>query len=493
VQLAAVTILFMTANIANTETWTTIGMQQDRPLPRAASDAAVIACRRNETGLPRTASASVLPVVSGDHRSGAEAQTAGRAAASATAPATVRAMQQAPAQPSRVDAGASSCLETTTAVTGSCSPSKVVTTAPPESPCFETPAAAEVLAMQLPAAALAAGGAQRRPAVLQPRAARQRSPAARQQRSSKQASKGRPLAKPSHQRRTLPPLPPPSHAAVAARTDNTQHSRPAAASGARQPESARPCSTDQAWQQNVEGALDSQMWQQPQPHTQSLPPSLWEAMAALQYGGGAQPQWPQQLQGQKQRQQQRQQQQQQQQQHWLLVPPPTQSRPHAIGGWYDSTRAEPRLPEQQLPHQGIPAYRPAAQHGWPQLQPPAPRTWQGDMYRPQPVSAAVGLSSWGDQVAAAVHGQQHRHGGATSPAPIAWPHRPAPVHSTAISVAPPSMQMVVQPAAAAERQPQQQPVGSAGLWQSVAMSSAAVGQPGDGCWAPWRPAVSQQP
>lgn len=263
-----------------------------------------------------------------------------------------------------------------------------------------------------------------------------------------------------------------------------QHSRPAAASSAGQPESARPCTTDQAWQQNVKPALDRQMWQQPQPHTQSLPPSLWDAMAALQYGVGAQPQGPQQLQEQRQR---------QQQQHWLLVPPPTQLRPHAVGGWYDSTPAESRLPAQQLPHQDVSAYRPAAQHGWPQLQPPAPRTWQSDMYRPQPVSAAVGMSSWGDRVAAAVQGQQQRHSGATSPAPLAWPHRPTPVHSTAISVAPPSMQMVVQPAAAAERQPQQQPVGSAGLWQTVAMTSAAGGQPGDGCWAPWRPAVSQQP
>ena len=337
--------------------------------------------------------------------------------------------------------------------------------------------------MQLPAAAGAAGGSQRRPAVLQPKAVRQRLSAARQQRSSKQAVKARPVAKRSHQRRTLPPLPPPSHNVVAARTENVQHSRPAAASGAGQPEPARPCTSDQAWPQNLEAAVDHQMWQQPR--TQPLPPSLWEAMAALQYGGVAQPQWPQQLQEQKQR---------QQQQHWLLVPPPTQPPPHATAGWYDSRSAEPRMPA--LAPQDIPAYRPTAQHAWPQLQPPAPRPWQGEMYRPQPVSAAAGPSSWGDRVAAAVHSQQQQQRGATSPAPLPWPHRPAPVHSTAISVAPPSMQMVLQPAAAAERQQQQQqqqPVGTGRLWQAAAMTSAAMGQAGDGCWAPWRPAVSQQP
>lgn len=486
-------------------------LQQGNNLSRAASNLAAQAGQHKDSDLlqdlsdeainkllgqrPASPPAQEQPAagssLAGGVQGAAPQQSTQAADTSGVAAPTVQAAQQAVAQPQQEDTGAAAgrcgaADETTTTAAGPYSPSKVAAAVAPVSPCFKTPAAAEVLAMQLPAAAAALALAPRqRPAASQPK----RQPALRRQRSQKPAaSKGHSPAKRSYQRRApLPPslLPQPS-AATAERHSTHEHGAFGAGTAEQHNPPRASDARDAPWQQHADAAAQARSWRQPQ--AQPLPPSLWEAMAALQYGSLQLPQ---------QRQEQRL---QPQQQHWLLVPPPAfaQQPPQANAAWYDAVGAglqQARQDSGSMYRQTLPAQR-----SWRPVQPQEMPGWQDDVYRPvraQALPAAsaapTGMGFWGGQLAAAADDIQQRHATASQPAPT-WPHRPAVLHSTAISVAPPSMQMVLQPAEAAERRPQQ-PGCSAGLWQAAAMSSAAVGPSGSGSWAAWRPPAqgSQQP
>lgn len=368
------------------------------------------------------------------------------------------------------------------------------TKAPPLSPCFETPAAAEVLAMQLPAAAASPTAAaaaaptprQRQPPA-QPKAARQPGPALPLQRPLKRAgSKGRPTAKRSKQARApMPPLYLPQPQSLPIRQHGVgdgsglKGDAPAAAD---QRVTARAAGLSGA---ALQQPADMHAWQQAQ--LQVLPPSLWQAMAGLHYGNAQQlsqlvttqphsqpPQLPAQVQA--------------------LSP-----RAHP---WYEAARAglQPfAQPHQHHAQQGSPAYRPAArqrqgapaQQGWRPLQPQA-ILWQDRaphhrLQPPPPASTGPsGLGFWGGQPCPAADGKQGGNGAAALQPAQPWSQGPAAGHSTAISVAPQTLHMVLQQAPSAGRQAQQPGGSSAGLWQAAVMHSAAMGS-GGGTWAAWQP------
>lgn len=505
-------------------------------LKRSASDAALLAARRPAGGseLQRTVSVEPLQRSTGRQRTSLLAresraseckldrETAGRQSAAAGAeggtsaaprqtPETAgtmahvspfaRVAQQGSADPHAAEPWSTDNMRTATARTDSeetqtaeggvvapGSPFK----APPLSPCFETPAAAEVLAMQLPAAAASPAAAavaaptprQRQPPA-QPKAGRQRGPALPRHRPLKRAgSKGRPTAKRSQQARApMPPLYLPQAQSLPPRQDSVTH-----VSG---PQDDAPAAVDQCGTASAAG-LSGAAWQQPadvhawrQAQLQVLPPSLWQAMAGLHYGSA------------------------QQLSQLITTQPQLQQLPAQVPApslrpspWYEAARAglQPfAQPNQQAAQRGSPAYRPAAQQpqgapaqqGWRPLQPQA-IPWQDRaphhrLQPPPPASTGPpGLGFWGGQPCPSADGKQGGTGAAASQPAQAWSQGPAAGHSTAISVAPQTMHMVLQQAPCAGRQAQQPGGSAAGLWQTAVIHSAAMGS-GDGSWAAWQP------
>ncbi len=347
------------------------------------------------------------------------------------------------------------------------SPAK--TALPPASPCFRTPAAAEVLVAHL--AAAAAAPPDFRAARPQPQRRRSaplpRTLAMPRQRSLKRAGSNKNAAAKRSHKRQLPPLPPsllppaellPRHTAAAA-------AGAAAADGAWRHEAAQPAADacPAAWQQHAAG-------QQRQVVADTGMPSLWQMVTGLHFGGlhlptAATAAAPQQAAPQ-------QQQQQGQAQHEIQAWLEAATRGgHALAA---SQRQPAPQGSQEMQHQAQTAQNcSSSEQCWREQA----VLWYG---RPQhqALAAPDNFGSREEPGSMFTRGGQQASGQAVQQSAGAWAQLAAAGHSTAICVAQPTMQMVLQSAA----QPQP-PASIRNGWQaphSAAMTSRNVAQTAGG-------------